>query len=44
MNLFDYMEEKKKDEKHQKLDQALDEIKKKFGDDAVFRGTLMDGK
>lgn len=49
MNLFDYMaeeqrkaEERKNDEKHQKLDQALDEIKKKFGKQAVVRAALLE--
>lgn len=37
MNLFDWNQ----DEKHKKLDGALDEIRKKFGNDAVKRGTLL---
>nr|WP_294463764.1 DNA polymerase IV [uncultured Sellimonas sp.] len=50
MNLFDYMETiketrerrpEKKDAKHQKLDQALDEIRKKFGEDAVVRAAFL---
>ena len=49
MNLFDYLETiqetqkqpKRKDEKHQKLDQALDQIRKKFGDDAVMRAAFL---
>lgn len=47
MNLFDYMEtvkESKKtqrNKKHQKLDQALDEIRKKFGEDAVVRAAFL---
>lgn len=36
MNLFDMP-----DEKHKKLDKALDEIRKRFGDDAVTRGSLI---
>ena len=45
MNLFDFQQILQKDtskkEKHQKLDKALDEIRKKFGDDAIKRGTLL---
>lgn len=45
MNIFDFQEDriqgKVKDEKHQKLDKALDDIRKKFGDDAIKRGTLL---
>ena len=45
MNIFDFqqdLEEKNaKNTKHQKLDKALDEIKKKFGDDAIKRGTFL---
>mgnify|MGYP003373393589 FL=1 len=41
MNLFDYVKETQKDKKHQKLDQALDEIKKKFGEDAVMRAAFL---
>ena len=45
MDIFDYQhlmeKEVSKKEKHQKLDKALDEIKKRFGEDAVKRGTLL---
>ena len=49
MNLFDFQmaQEKerenavRKNAKHEKLDKALDEIRKKFGDDAVKRGTFL---
>ena len=48
MNLFDYLEEvretkneRKQDQKHRKLDRALDEIRKKFGDDAVMRAAFL---
>lgn len=44
MNLFDYMEtvkESKKNQKHQKLDQALDEIRNRFGKDAVVRAAFL---
>lgn len=45
MSIFDFqyeqVTEKAKDEKHQKLDKALDEIRKKFGDEAIKRGTFL---
>lgn len=44
MNLFDYMDsvkESRKHQKHQQLDQALDEIRKKFGEDAVVRAAFL---
>lgn len=44
MNIFDFQEtikqETAKDEKHQKLDKALDQIRKKYGDAAIVRGSL----
>ena len=44
MSIFDFQEEvtkpKVQDEKHQKLNKALDAIRKKYGDDAIFRGSL----
>ena len=44
MSIFDFQEEflkeSVKDEKHQKLDKALDQIRKKYGDDAIVRGSL----
>lgn len=45
MNLFDFERQLKKetakDEKHKKLDKAVDEIRKRFGDEAITRGTLL---
>lgn len=44
MSIFDFQEEikdKAKNEKHEKLDKALDEIRKKFGDGAIKRGTFL---
>lgn len=45
MSIFDYQYEEKndkvKEEKHRKLDHALDEIRKKFGDEAIKRGTFL---
>lgn len=45
MSIFDFqhqdVSDKVKDEKHQKLDKALDEIRKKFGDEAIKRGTFL---
>lgn len=49
MSIFDYQqavenEEKStvvKNEKHAKLDKAMDEIRKKYGNDAIKRGTLV---
>ena len=45
MSIFDFQNEqinkKAKSEKHQKLDKALDEIRKKFGDEAIKRGTFL---
>lgn len=45
MSIFDFqyeqMKETTKDDKHQKLDKALDEIRKKFGDEAIKRGTFL---
>ena len=40
LNLFDY--QKPVSEKQQKLDAALDQIRKRFGDDAIKRGSLID--
>lgn len=37
ISIFDFQQ----GTKHQKLDKALDEIRKKFGDDAIKRGTLL---
>ncbi len=48
MSIFDFQEsfvkENVKDEKHQKLDKALDLIRKKYGDDAIVRGSLKKDK
>ena len=45
ISIFDYQFEKKndkvKEEKHRKLDHALDEIRKKFGDEVIKRGTFL---
>jgi DNA polymerase-4 len=45
MNLFEFAETLEKEEpkrvKYKKLDEALDKIRKKYGDDAVKRGTLL---
>ena len=45
MSIFDFQEEKMennvKNEKHQKLDKALDEIRKKFGNEVIKRGTFL---
>lgn len=41
MSIFDFQSEKsQKDKKHQKLDQALDQIRKKYGEGAIVRGSL----
>lgn len=42
LTIFDIQYEKPKDEKHKKLDKALDEIRKRFGEQAVVRGTFME--
>jgi len=45
MSLFEFQETLEKDStksvKYKKLDDALDQIRKKYGDDAVKRGTLL---
>lgn len=42
MSIFDFQKAQSvKNEKHQKLDRALDEIRKKYGEDAVQKGTLL---
>ena len=44
MSIFDFQEmmeqETPKNEKHQKLDKALDQIRKKYGEGAIVRGSL----
>ena len=42
LNLFDYAAPKS--EKQQKLDAALDNIRKRFGNDAIKRGSLLDSR
>lgn len=48
MSIFDFQNEMEKksnnDEKHQKLNKALDQIRKKYGDGAIVRGTLKKDK
>lgn len=45
MSIFEFQKEQKeqsvKNEKHQKLDKALDQIRRKYGEDAVKKGTLL---
>ncbi len=41
LTIFDLQLEKPKDEKHKQLEKALDEIRRRFGDDAVKRGTFL---
>lgn len=41
LTIFDMQLEKPKDEKQKKLDKALDDIRKRFGEDAVKRGTFL---
>ncbi len=45
MNIFDFGQQVEKDnrknEKHKKLDKALDVIREKFGEDAIKRGTFL---
>lgn len=44
LSLFDlkeFTEEENRDEKQEKLEKALDEIRKKFGDEAVVRGSFL---
>lgn len=45
MSIFDFQggqtQGKVKDEKHQKLDKALDRIREKFGENAIKRGTFL---
>lgn len=45
MSIFDFQikakEQHVKNQKHQKLDKALDTIRKKYGEDAVKKGTLL---
>lgn len=44
LSIFDIQYDKPKDEKHKKLDKALDEIRKRFGEQAVMRGTFLDSE
>ena len=41
MSLFDLTPTQKKDSKNQKLDQALDSIRQKYGASAIVRGSMM---
>ena len=45
ISIFEYSEDmeknNRKNEKHKKLDKALDEIRDKFGEDAIMRGTFL---
>lgn len=41
MSLTDFVPVQKKDEKNQKLDKALDSIRKKYGSSAVVRGSML---
>lgn len=40
MSIFDYQQDINRNEKHAKLDKTMDEIRKKFGNDAIKRGTV----
>lgn len=40
LNLFDYTQKKPDSEKQRNLDRAIDEIRKKFGQDSIVRGSL----
>ena len=44
MSIFDFQSEMEqevtKNEKQEKLDKALDQIRRKFGEDAIVRGSL----
>ncbi len=41
LSIFDIQTENPKDEKHKMLDKALDDIRRRFGEDAVKRGTFL---
>lgn len=41
MSLFDYQEDARQEEKHQKLDSALDSLRDKYGKDIIKRGSLL---
>lgn len=41
MNLFAYQNENKQSEKNQKLDKTIDAIRRKYGDSAIVRGSLL---
>ena len=41
LTIFDIQPEKQKDEKQRKLEKALDDIRKRFGEDAVKRGRFL---
>lgn len=41
LSIFDIQADNPKDEKHKMLDKALDDIRRRFGEDAVKRGTFL---
>ena len=41
LTIFDIQPEKQKDEKQRKLEKALDDIRRRFGEDAVKRGRFL---
>lgn len=41
LDLFSYQAQSKKSEKSKKLDQAMDAIRQKYGDNAIVRGSLL---
>lgn len=41
MNLFSYQAPQKENEKYKKIDEAMDTIRQKYGDNAITRGSLM---
>ena len=42
MSLFDYQAQTPENEKHKKLDAALDSLRSKYGKNIIKRGSLMD--
>ena len=41
LDLFSYQAQNQKSEKIKKLDHAMDEIRQKYGDNAIVRGSLL---
>ena len=41
LDLFSYQAQNQKSEKRKKLDQAMDAIRQKYGDNAIVRGSLL---